>query len=99
MKDYQTVSFWRDLFATIQDGTTTAAIADPLTGEVIVSAGEAVDGDVMARLEALRRYWQHARRVNGSGRQVCCFTCHECGGWLKTVLDGELWCGKCEAYR
>lgn len=99
MKSYQTVEFWFDTFNLIQDGTATAAIADPLTGEVIVSAGDAVDEDVMARLEALRRECQHARRVNGSGRQDCCHACHECGGWLRQVLDGELWCGKCEAYR
>lgn len=41
----------------------------------------------------------HKRRVNSPGRQTCCNFCHECGDELHTVLDGEKWCPKCEAYR
>jgi len=28
-----------------------------------------------------------------------CGRCHECGGPLRTVLDGEEWCGNCQSYR
>lgn len=41
----------------------------------------------------------HPRCVNRTGRQTCCEVCHECGGDLSRVLDGELWCAECEAYR
>lgn len=41
----------------------------------------------------------HAQKTNLSGRQVCCKTCHVCGNALKEILDGELWCRECGAYR
>ena len=41
----------------------------------------------------------HERRVNSSERQTCCRQCHTCGGQLREVLDGELWCDACKAYR
>lgn len=28
-----------------------------------------------------------------------CALCHSCGGKLRLVLDGEEWCGQCQAYR
>jgi hypothetical protein len=41
----------------------------------------------------------HERHTNRADRQVCCKTCHECGSDLRNVLDGELWCDTCGAYR
>jgi len=41
----------------------------------------------------------HARKVNPSGRQVCCSTCHTCLEDTRVVLDGELWCDVCAEYR
>ena len=41
----------------------------------------------------------HAHRTNRAGRQMCCQVCHECGQTLRTVLDGELWCDHCLAYK
>lgn len=32
-------------------------------------------------------------------RQMCCEQCHDCGGPLVQVLDGELWCATCQVYR
>jgi len=40
----------------------------------------------------------HWRKLH-TGRQVCCRTCHTCLQPLREVLDGELWCDTCEAYR
>lgn len=28
-----------------------------------------------------------------------CGNCHQCGEGLRTVLDGEEWCEKCQTYR
>jgi hypothetical protein len=28
-----------------------------------------------------------------------CGKCHQCGGPIHTVLDGEEWCPKCETYQ
>ena len=28
-----------------------------------------------------------------------CGRCHECGAYLRSVLDGEEWCAVCQAYR
>lgn len=40
----------------------------------------------------------HKHKKNIADRQTCCKYCHKCGGQLRTVLDGELWCSKCERY-
>lgn len=42
---------------------------------------------------------KHKRRVSRSGRQTCCEYCHTCGGKLRKVLDGELWCETCQSYK
>jgi len=42
---------------------------------------------------------RHLRTANRSGRQMCCEVCHQCGTQMNRVLDGELWCAECEAYR
>jgi hypothetical protein len=99
MQAEQAVEFWHELASHIQTGVATADVVDPSTGEVIIQAGETVDADLMLRFNWTRRYHQHARRVNVAHRQECCDTCHDCGQPMARVLDGELWCDTCQAYR
>jgi len=43
---------------------------------------------------------EHEKAIHWkSKRQVCCEWCHECGARLRVVLDGELWCDKCQGYK
>ena len=57
------------------------------------------DADTTASDYVLPLLPDHEQRTNGMGRQVCCETCHNCGTRCVRVLDGELWCPICGAYR
>ena len=66
-----------------------------LTGQTIAE----FDADTTAPDYVLPVMPDHEQRTNRTGRQVCCKTCHNCGTRCVRVLDGELWCATCGAYR
>lgn len=43
--------------------------------------------------------FNHEQVVNRADRQTCCRFCHTCHSLLREVLDGELWCDKCQGYQ